>query len=254
MKKLFTTLAIIFFFFLTFVALKNIIVSRLLEKAAEGILGLNITIKDLDVSPLGTHLRMEGLTIYNPGGFEEKEMAYIPLVSIVCDPLEYIKNKKVHFYLLDLNVERINIVKNSEGLVNIKEIKVIQHSGQQQKGEKKSFSIEILRLGLGDIYYTDHRSGGATKTRKFSVHIKDAMFSNIDSPQDIIDLVILKILANTEIGKLINMSIVPIVSDVSDVVVLTGKTVEATIKGFLDGITMPLKILFKTQRINNRPY
>jgi hypothetical protein len=249
MKKIIVFLVIVLFIatvFVIFIAQKNLIVRRLLEKGTENTLGLRIAMDDLDVALLGTHLRIKDLRIYNPAGFEEKEMAYVPLIYIVCDPAEYFKSKKLHFYFFDLNVERFNIVKNKEGSVNIEQIKCVKSKEQLRSKKKTSFYIEIFRLNLGDIYYIDHSKGYIPKPKIYHLGIKDETFSNIDSPDDITKLVILKVLENTEIGKLINLSIIPFASDMSDVVVLTGKTVKATIKGLLDSVTAPLKIIFKS--------
>lgn len=248
MKKISVFLSVVLLIIIisiVFIIKKNVIVKRLLKTGAENALGLPITMEDLDVSILGTHLKIEGLRIYNPQGFKEKEMAYIPLIYIVCDPTEYLKSKKLHFYFLDLNIERINIIKNKEGKSNIEQIKAVKNREQKPK-EKIAFQIEIFRLNLGDIYYMDYYKGHVQKPRIYSLRIKDATFSNIDSPDDVIKLVLLKVLENSEIGKLINLSIVSIASDVSDVVVLTGKTVKATIKGLLNGVTVPFKILLKS--------
>lgn len=229
--------------FTVFIAGKNIFVKRLIEKGIKSAVGLDITIKDLDVSPFGTHLKIEGLTVNNPEGFEEREMVYIPQIMIVCDPVEYLRNKKIYFYLFDINVQRLTIVKNKEGRVNIKEIACLEDEPGGE-GNSVSFDIEILKLTLTDIYYINHQHGSTPLRKKYHVNIKDAMFSKVDSSEDIVRLVVLRVLSDTEIGRLINMSVVPLASDLHDVVSLTGKTVEASVRGFLNVVTMPFRIIF----------
>lgn len=255
MKKVFLgiilTLILIAGLLTYYIAKKNLFVKELLIKRSEALLGLKIKIDDLDVSPFATHLRVEGLRVFNPDGFEEKELAYIPLITLVCDPIEYLKNKKLHFYLFDLNIKFINIIKNQAGLINVKEIKPFKereqkaqnHATETTQKKNSNYYIEIFRLNLGDIYYIQHTENGQVKTKKYPLEIQNALFSNIDKPRDILDLIIIKIIANTEIGKIINMNMVPIISDVSNVVELTGKTMQATIKGLVNGVATPFKIL-----------
>jgi hypothetical protein len=231
-----------------YVAEKNLFVKKLLIEKSENLLGLKIEIADLDVSPFATHLRIEGLKISNPEGFPEKEMAYIPSLIMVCDPIKYMREKKMHYYLIDLNVDYVNIIKNKDGLVNLKEIKPFKNREEKPKEKDKNkpgnYYVEIFRLNLGDIYYIQHTPEGAVKTKKYPLQIKNALFSNIDNPRDILDLIVIKIFSNTEIGKIINMNMVPIISDVSNVVELTGKTMQATIKGLVNSVTTPFKIIF----------
>lgn len=231
MKKTLIVLVVIFTALVaSYATFKNFFVARLLESQSEALLGVNIVIKKLDISFLANYLRIEGLTIENPPGFGEKEFAYIPSMAIACHPLDYLKNKEIKIYFLGLDIDHINIIKNKQGLVNLKTINPIMNQNNNDAGDNK-FSVEIFRLNLKDVYYFDYQSGKALKPKVYNVNIKNTLFSNLNNPNDIVDLVVLKILSNTAIGQLINMSIAPVANDVKDVVVLTGKVVTDSIKG-----------------------
>ncbi len=90
--------------------IKNIKVKDLVEREIEKQLGINITIDKLGLSPLLTFIRAEGITIHNPAGFDENELAYISSINLMWDPIEVIIHKKPAIYLTALEIVRLNII------------------------------------------------------------------------------------------------------------------------------------------------
>jgi hypothetical protein len=233
-----------------FVALKNIMVRRLLEDGIEKTLGLAITIEDLDVSPLGYDLRLEGIEVYSPEGFSTKKMAYLPKIELYFDLYRFIKTKTLRFYLMEVDLKWLVIEKNKEGKYNIEALIPKAAAGNKAKEAEIKFTLDILRLSVGDVYYLDRQK--AAKPVKFSVGIKDALFGNVDDPRDIVDVALVRILSNTELGKLVNVSIAPMVENAKSVVALTGKTIKDTVKGVF-GVFSPFIKMFKKEQAVQLP-
>jgi hypothetical protein len=248
-KNILVGLLIIVIILGMFISQKNLIVARILEKEAQETLGLKISMDSLDVSLFATHLRIRGLRVYNPQDFNVKEMAYIPSVMIICDPVEYLKTRHFELYFLDLDIDHVNVVKNKDGKVNLKEIKIIKDLMEHSAGNRPAkpqekrgsvFSLDVFRLTFKEVYYTDYSGSRSTETKKYALNIKDQVFTNVDSFRDIIDLIILKIIDNTEVGRLVNLSLSPILEDASNVVELTGKALKDTMRGVIS----PFAIIF----------
>lgn len=215
---------------------RNIIFKRYIETSAEKALGLSVTIKDFHVSLTGNHIKARHISVMSPKGFQDSVLASIPLIEIVWDPFEYLKNKKVHFYFMDLQVELISVIKNSEGLVNIKAIRAIKRGEEEKKTKKLPFTVDVLRLSVKDVSYTDYYRKRKPTSRVYPINISDIAFGNVDSSQDVVNLVIYRAFSSTNIGKLINLSLVPISKNVADTVMLPARLVHSTIKS-IGGIT-----------------
>jgi len=240
MKRLLIIIFIFLVIFFAFVATKNIVVNKLLDMFLEKELEVNINIRDLDVSLLGGHIRIEGLTIDNPQGFPKREFVYIPSLEIVCNPFEYLKTKKLYVYFLDLNIERINIIKNEDGTINLKQFKVLE---RKESNTPPFLLIDMFRLRLDDVYFIEYSLHHKPILKRYNVNIKDIGFGNLNSFEDVVKLIVLKIISQTDIGKLINISIAPFVEDTKDIILLTGKTIKDTLKGIFG-----LPFIFKNQK------
>lgn len=225
------------------IASKHLLVKKLLIGGLEKKLGLKIHYDDLDVALLAGHIRIEGLTIENPAGFEKRELAQVPLLQIICNPIEFIRTRKLIVYLMDLTIDNITIIKNADGAVNLKEIKLAE--GFQAKAIAKSFLVEIFKFTLRDVYYIDYThltSNGQPLIKRYRVNIADLAYGNLDSFDDIVHLIELKILSQTGIGKVIGMTIAPLSEGLSDVVIVSGKSVKDVMGGVWGVLGLPMKM------------
>ncbi|MGD0336565.1 MAG: AsmA family protein [Candidatus Omnitrophota bacterium] len=225
-----------------FIVVKHIKIKELVEHEIEQELGINITIQKLEFSPLMVLIRAEGVTIHNPPGFEEKELAYIPLIGIIWDPVKVLMRKNPDIYVVGLDLARLNVIKNREGKINIKELIPVKEEGVSRKDETP-FSFDILVLSVGEVNYTEY-SGTAKKTHKYTIGIKRRAFLNLKSEDEVIKLIIYNAIQNTEIVKLINLTVKPIFSNVTDTFNAAWGTAQTGAKGALEIASLPFKLLF----------
>jgi hypothetical protein len=246
-KKLILACGVIFFVLVIllagiFVITKHLKIGEIVESQIEQSLGINVSIEKIEFSPLLAHIGLSGITIHNPGGFEEEELAYIDAIHFVFDPIEIITSKKPNIYLLGLGLKRLNIIKNKEGKVNIEEINPLRNN-DAAKQDKTPFYFDVIVLSVGQVRFVDY-SGPNKKEHIYPIGIKNATFVSLKNEQEVIRLIVLKAIENTDIGKIINLKIIPVVSQIGDTFNSAWDTAKAGTKGAWGIITLPFNLLF----------
>ncbi|MFA5144482.1 MAG: AsmA family protein [Candidatus Omnitrophota bacterium] len=246
-EKIITFLGIVFLIiavlsFALFWMIKNIKAKDLIERRIERDLGINVTIEKLELSPLLTFVKAEGITIHNPEGFNEDELAYIASLSLIWDPLEMVLSKKPNIYLVALDLERLNVVKNQQGRINIKELIPIKEE-EAPSEDKTSPYLNTLILSIKEVNYTNY-AAAVKQTHKYTINMKNQLFIDLKDGDELMRLVIYKAIQNTDIGRLVNLTVRPIVSNVTDTVDAALGTAKAGAKGALEIAWLPFKLLF----------
>jgi len=234
-------LAITLFLYGLFFYVKHLKIKDIVEQEIEEELGIKVSINKLELSPLLTFIGAKGLTIHNPAGFPEGELAYISSIHFIIDPVDCIIRKKPNIYLFALNLERLNVVKNKEGRVNLKEILPIKD--QSAPKDDVPFSFDVIILSIGDVYYTDY-SMKAHKTHKYHIGIDNQAFVNLEDESEVIRLIVYKALQNTDIGKLINLTLSPLISQVTGAVDIAWGTAAFGVKSAAEIASIPFKLIF----------
>lgn len=247
MKKILITLGVIFIIlqvliFTVFVIVKHLRIKEILENEIEHGLGINVTINEIEFSPLLVHIAAKGITIHNPKGFGQEELAYINSIHIVIDPLEVMIRKKPNIYLFALNLERLNIIKNNDGEVNIKKIIPVMQENATANTEAP-FYFDVLVLSIGEVRYIDY-TGARKAEHKYTIGLKNAAFAGLKDENEVIKVIVYKAIENTDIGKLINLTIVPVVTQIKDTMDSAWGTARTGLKSAWGIATLPFAMLF----------
>ncbi|MDD5019979.1 MAG: AsmA family protein [Candidatus Omnitrophica bacterium] len=240
-------LGIIFFLIVllsaaTFVVAAHLKLKDLVEREIEQQLGIEVAIQKLEHSPFLTHIFAKGITIDNPAGFDEKELAYINAIHIVWDPGNLVFLKKPNIYLLAIDLERLSIIKNHEGKVNIKELVPIKDPDLAAK-DTTPFFFDVFVLSIGTVHYTEYAPSGK-KIHIYTIGIKDQAFVRLQDENEVVKLIIYKAIQNTEIGKLIHLTLSPALSGVSDTVDAAWGTAKSGLKSAVQVASLPFKVFF----------
>lgn len=246
LKRLLITLGIFFLvlqilLFSVFLFVKHLRIKEIVERQIEHDLGINVTIDKIEFSPLLVHIGVSGITIHNPEGFSEGELAYINSIHFVIDPLETIIRRKPNIYLFTLNLERLNIIKNKEGKVNIKEIVPVTE-GKPSKETETHFYFAVLVLSIGEVKYIDY-TGPYKVEHKYPIKLKNAAFAGLKDEKEVIKVIVYKAIENTDIGKLINLTIVPVVTQLRDTMDSAWGAAKTGAKSAWGIVTLPFKLL-----------
>jgi hypothetical protein len=235
-------LILVFILVASFIITKHLKIREIVEKQIEQSLGIDVSIEKIEFSPLLAHIGLSGITIYNPAGFEERELAYIEAIHLVFDPIEIITSKKPNIYVLGLNLKRLNIIKNRQGKLNLEEINSLRDENAGIK-DKTPFYFDVLVLTVGQVRFIDY-SGSNKNEHVYPIGIKNAAFVNLRDEQDVVRMVVSKAIENTDIGKLINLKIIPVVSQIGDTFNSAWGTAKTGAKGAWGIATLPFNLLF----------
>lgn len=222
--------------------IRSLDVKQIIEREIESQLGIKVTIEKLEFSQLLTHIEAKGVTIHNPPGFDADELAYINSIYFVLDPAQAIISKKPNIYLFSLDMARLNIIKNKEGKINLKELIPIKDVSPNK--DETPFYFDVLVLSIGEVNYTEFAPSG-NKTHKYPVAIKNEAFFNLPNEDDLIKLIVCKAVQNTDIAKIINLTFVPIFSNVSSTINSALGTAKTGAKSAWEIAVLPFKLIFK---------
>lgn len=175
-------------------------------------LGLELKIDNLDVSLLDTAIRIEGMTLGNPDGFEGESLAKIPLIHVDYE-LGPLFSNKMHCSVIELNVEEVAVIMNKNGEVNLNRLKaIIDEMCNEQPGtkseekpkEEAAYEIKVdkLYLTLGSVRFMDLAKG---KERNFDLGLNREEFTDLQSVEEIVKVVVVRTvtaagLANTGVA------------------------------------------------------
>jgi len=227
-------------FFLIFVIVisgvivfKNYFVRKIIEKKFYHHLGVKINIRDVDVSFDANHITVKGVTIYNPEGFNKREMAYVPELKIYLNSYRALTKNELEFYFINLHIERLNIIKTVDGRTNVSELKWV-NEGEEPPSELrwKFVNAHIVNLEINDVYSITQRAKGKAVVKRYDLDVDDVSFKNVDSFNDITSLVFYSVALKTGLGKTMNIS-TSAYEIISNVVILPAQTVGGTAKGIL---------------------
>jgi len=238
MNKLIKFLGLFFLIFVIvisgFIFFKNYIVRKIIEKRFYQNLGVKINIRDADVSFDANHITLKGLTVYNPEGYQKREMAYIPELKVYLNSYRALTKKELEFYFINLHIERLNIIKTVDGRINVSELKWASESEEPQPELRWKFvNVHIVNLEINDVYNITNKAKGKAVIKRYDIDIDDVSFKNVDSFNDIASLVFYAVALKTGLGKTMNISS-SAYEIISNVVILPAQTAGSTAKGILE--------------------
>lgn len=234
-------LALILISAILFYVVKHLKIKDIIEEHIERNLGIKVAINQIESSPSLTYIGAKGVVVYNPAGFQGGELARIKYIYYLIDPVNVLMHKKGEIYVCALDLERLNIIKDRSGRVNIKEL--IPIKGNAPADENSMFYFDMLVLSVGEVTYTDYTQSPPAKS-SYAIGIKNAVFIGLKDSDEVVKMVIYKALENTAIGKLINLTVTPVFSDISDTVDGAWGTAKSGLKGVWGAATMPFKLIF----------
>ena len=211
---IFVILAVAVFLF------KNWILKTTLEAAVAGLTGFETKIEALRYD-LPATLEINGLTIHNPAGFQNKIFARIPEIYMDLSLKELLRKERVHLRGITLNIEEVNVEKNAQGKTNVS---LLSSVGGDEKKEKSGyektgppapglpFLLDRLELTLRAVTFEDHSQKKFAPSKvmpgkaKVDMKIEKQVFKNIQNPKALVNLVLLKIVYGTTFGNLLDLS------------------------------------------------
>lgn len=218
MKKLLKVIIIIFAVILALLLAKNIIAKVAIERGVEFVTGLKLRVSGFSVGVFKSRINIDDLKLYNPKGFEDKIMVDLPNVYVDYS-LPSIFKGKLHLRDIKLNLKEFAIIKNSEGIVNLESLKVVQAQKEESKTKPKpkapDIQIDNLELKIGRVIYKDYSKSEKPSVKVYNINI-DEKYHNIRNTNAVISIILVKVLSKTAIGGLVNLDLKGLGSIASD--------------------------------------
>lgn len=209
-KFLLSAVIVVFVVGLAFMTAKNTIVRISIEKGVEMVTGLKLKIEKLDVGILSTLVGIEELKLFNPSGFEDKVMLDMPEIYVDYD-LPAILGGRIHLNEVRIDMKEFTVVKNAKGELNLNSLRVIKEqkadgAEPKEKGKLPELAIDSLSLKIGKVIYKDYSSGGTPQVQEYNIDLNEK-YSDINDPNKLVSLIMVKALAKTNIARLTNFDI-----------------------------------------------
>ena len=203
---------------------KDTIVKISVEEGVNLVTGLRLSIRSFKVGILRSFVDIKGLKLRNPKGFKDKMMMDMPHIYVDYD-LPAILGGKIHLNDMVIDLKELLVVKNEQGDLNLNSLNVVKEPKEAAPAEKKEMpqvQIDNLRLKVGKVIYKDYSKGGAPSVQEFDINI-DESYKNIDDPQELVSLIIVKAMMKTTIARLTNFNVEKLEGYASDVLVTAEK-------------------------------
>ncbi len=218
MKKLLVRILIVLLVLVIVLYLgRNIIARKSVEVAVTKLTGFPLTIGAVDVGLLQSRLDVREIQLANPPEFEEKLFVHLPQVYVDYQ-LGSMIARSPHINQMILNLDKVIIVKNKQGVSNVAKLKAVGSSSGGGGGggagaagqpaaapEKKApYRVDELKLHIGTVVYKDY-SGSKPTERTMPLNI-DATYKNITDSTDITRLVLVTMLGKVHLPDIgVNM-------------------------------------------------
>ncbi|MDD4980818.1 MAG: AsmA family protein [Candidatus Omnitrophica bacterium] len=233
-------IALVILLIAVFSIVKHLRIKEIVESKIEETLGIKVTIDKIEFSPLLTHIAVKGITVHNPAGFPQEELAYLDYIHLVFDPWEVLIRKKPDIYLFAMDLKQLNIVKNKGGKINIDGI---VSPKKEDAGDEPDFYFDIVVLSIGDVKYTDY-TAKPPKEYKYHIGIKNTAFVGLKDENAVVKMAIYKAIENTEIGKLLDLTFVQLLSQIKGTADAAWGTAKTGARDAWGIATLPFKLLF----------
>ncbi len=224
-----------------FIWIRNIDLKKVISVVLEDNLGVKVDIGKIETSPLLVYIGLERLTIYNPPGFNEPVLAYIPYAHIVLDPLEAIISKKPNIYLMAVSIDYVHFVRKADGSINIEQLGGIRNMPYKKKHDL-TYTFKVFELTLDEIRFTDYKSGKAVD-KVYPVKMDSYVFNGLSDFDDVVKIVTSKAIENSGLGSILDIAIGPVGSSVVAVADSSWKFVRSNMKSAWDITNWPLRFI-----------
>lgn len=211
--RIFAVTAAVFF---ALILAKNFLIQSALTSSISAATHVPVSIGSTDVSFLKSSIRLKDIKVKNPSGFKDPLMLHAPLVAIAFDPPAFFKGT-AHFQEIALDLQEVVVVKNKDGKLNIDAVKPKEEDKAKQKkkdgeakakGKSPKLKIDKLTLSIGRVVYKDYSSGAKEPAvQTFDINIKNRLYTNIDNPSGIINLIMVEALTRTTLSRIAGLDV-----------------------------------------------
>jgi len=185
---------------------RNVIIRASVEKGVKMVTGLTLRMDSFRVGIFKPFLHIRGLKLFSPAGFKDRMMVDMPEIYVDYDRRALLRGK-VHLINARIDLKELIVVRNAYGELNLDSLKVVQarKRGARPAERMPPFMIDRLALKIGKVVFKDY-SMGTPIVKEFNLAI-DETYTNIDDPNALVSLIVVRAIERTSIAALANFNI-----------------------------------------------
>lgn len=171
---------------------------------ASQVMGVPVHIDSLDIGIVRPSIKMDGFKIFNPKGFPQGILLDLRQIRVDYNPLRLLKGQ-FHAPLVIVDLNEMILVKNKEGKLNVDALKVAEEKGDAKKAQEQKpapsvkMQMDVVKLNIDHIVYKDFSQSEQGQILVYDVNLKDKIFKNITSPQQLAILIMVQAMGPTAI-------------------------------------------------------
>lgn len=204
MKKFIVFVAVLLVIVLAVGLMKDQIIKSIVTVGIEKVTGAPTTMGSFSLGIAKQFVQIKGLRISHPKGFPEGILVDIPIVRVDYD-LPSLMKGKIYLKKIELNINEMGVVRNADGALNVDALTAVKQAKEKPKtpakeqqpapAEKKpsqkiDLQIDELKLSVGKVVYSVYPKAGNPAVQVFDVGIKDKVYKNITSPEQLVVLLL----------------------------------------------------------------
>jgi len=191
MKKFKLILAIVVFGLLVLGFIKDQVIKSVVSAGVKKVAGTPVRIDGLSIGIFRQSVRITGLRLYNPSEFPKEVLIDLPEISLDYSLPDILKGK-LTLPFLAIHLKELTVIKNQSGRLNIDGL-------QLKQGDPLPMQIDSLALNIGRVVWKDYSQGPEPKVETFEADIKNKIFKNITSAQQLAIMLIVEAIKPTAI-------------------------------------------------------
>ena len=232
-----------------FVVFRGFVVRKAIETAVTRVTGFPLEIEDCSVGLTNARVEVTNLRLGNPPGFEDPRCLHAARIVAEAE-IGSFWGDEFHAREIELVVPEIVVVKNSKGETNLDRLSALAEGdpkkppeggdGQpEEPAKERKWRCDRLHLAIGKVVFVDYTKmrNGKPKEEVWELNV-DEQFRDLTNPNQIIRIIVLKVLAGTPI-KLVNATVDTLREGLSGVAGVAGDLIKGAggvIKGAAEGI------------------
>ena len=238
---------------------RNILIRKGAEAVVTQVTAFPFTMGSFNLGLFDARAEIGDMELRNPPGFEDPRCLSIPRLVADIEGKSLFR-ETLHVEEIVLDIREVVVVRNAAGETNLDRLKALAgdggkngegkpggkeggggkappDSGSDEGGTKRKWKCDRLDLTLGRVVYLDYSKmkDGKPKEEMFELRIAHEEFRNIHDPEQIVKIIVLKVLKGTSI-KMMNATVESLTGSLKDVTSGIGSAVEGGVKGIGDAI------------------
>jgi len=199
-QKIIRIIVIVVVGFFVLGIVKDQLIKAAITIGAGQVTGAAVKIRGFRFGIVRPSVQIRGFQMYQPKGFPSGVLIDIPEIRVDYDPLALLQGK-IHLPLVVLNLNKMVVIKDKDGNLNVDALKVsqtpdkkeVKEEPQQQSSKQLPMQIDVLKLNLGKVIVKDYAKGDRPPTvEAHDIGVNDKTYRDIGSAQELVTLVMVQ--------------------------------------------------------------